>query len=442
MKKFGFWIALWIVGANAILEDLHIVKLKNNLNKNGNGTITAASFTEPSSFIRQHYALYQAKHQSFIGGGILKKMSLEDKELSINTIEVGKDFSAVVGSFDAQFTEYLHGLDAIDYVESNQIYRVAANIPLEKRDRQQSPVPSWGLARITHRDKSDLNVDIFDDSIQGEGVQVYVFDTGVNAEHPDLQGRVTRDISFINYEDDNDASGHGTHVAGIIGGTTFGVAKKAHIHSIKVLDKAGEGSTVALLEAIAFVGYNAIPGKSVINLSLTGPPSQSIDNALSSLARDRNIPVFVAAGNSGDDACAYTPSRNEAVFTVGATDRDDNVPGFSSFGKCVRLYAPGVDIMSSWLGIQSQSLSGTRILLTNYRWDIDDLLIFFSTIYSMANPHVTGIAALLLGKNNFASVEQIYDTLTLMATKNVLKMSSVAEGHENYNLLAYTGIEG
>ncbi|KAI9494017.1 peptidase S8/S53 domain-containing protein [Zychaea mexicana] len=340
----------------------------------------------------------------------------------MDTIQVGKDFSAVVGSFDTPFTDYLHELDAIDYVEPNQVYHIAASIAAtaEKRDRQvQSPVPNWGIARITHRDKDDLKSNIFDDAMSGEGVHVYVFDTGVNADHPDIKGRVTRDANFIEYEDDNDASGHGTHVAGIIGGTTFGVAKKAQIHSIKILDKQGDGSTVSLLRAISFVGHVAIPGKSIINLSLSGPPSQLIDSALSSLARERNVPVFVAAGNTGDDACAYTPSRNAAVFAVGASDNIDNVPMFSSFGKCVRLYAPGVDITSSWLGTESHSLDGT----------------------SMANPHVTGIAALLLGKNNYASVDQVYDTLTSIATKNVLKMSPAAVGHENHNLLAYTGID-
>ncbi|KAG2226673.1 hypothetical protein INT45_001020 [Circinella minor] len=425
MKKFSFWIALWIVGANA-LENLHIVKLKNNnAHKKDNGTITAASFMEPSSIIRQHYAMYQTKHKANsvnVSGGI-KKTALDNdaSSLSMDSIQVGKDFSAVVGSFDAEFTQYLDNLDDIEYVESNQIYRVAAAINPGKRDQQvQSPVPNWGIARISHRDKQSLNANLFDDSIQGEGVQVYVFDTGVNAEHPDFQGRVTRAANFIEYEDDNDESGHGTHVAGIIGGTSFGVAKKAHIHSVKVLDKVGDGSTVSLLRAISFVGKNAIPGKSIINLSLTGPPSQSIDNALSGLAQERNIPIFVAAGNTADDACAYTPSRNGAVFAVGASDNDDSVPSFSSFGECVRLYAPGVGITSSWLGDQSHSLDGT----------------------SMANPHVTGIAALLLGKNNFASVDEVYDTLTSMATKNVLKMSSVAEGYDNHNLLAYTGISG
>ncbi|KAI8137410.1 peptidase S8/S53 domain-containing protein [Fennellomyces sp. T-0311] len=417
--------ALCIVAANA--SNLHIIKLKHKGASNINQTATF----EPGSFIREHYALYQTTHQN---AGV--KAMASTASPSLDTIQLGQDFSAVVGSFDTSFTQYLDKIEAIDYIEPNQVYRVAA--VAGKRDRQvQSPVPNWGIARITHRAKDDLSSNVYDDTIQGyaiccvgnysilmcccysDGIHVYVFDTGINVDHPDIKGRVTRDANFIDYEDDNDESGHGTHVAGIIGGTTFGVAKKAQIHSIKILDKQGDGSTVSLLKAISFVSSVAKEGKSIINLSLSGPRSQLIDDALSSVAQNHNIPIFVAAGNTGDDACQYTPSANPSVFAVGASDNTDTVPAFSSFGSCVRLYAPGVGITSSWLGTETHSLDGT----------------------SMANPHVAGIAALLLGKNNFSSVEQVYDRLTSIATKNALKMSPAAEMQENHNLLAYTGIE-
>ena len=101
-------------------------------------------------------------------------------------------------------------------------------------------------------------------------------------------------------------------------------------------------------------------GKSIINLSLSGPRSQLIDDALSSVAQTHNIPIFVAAGNTGDDACQYTPSANPSVFAVGATDNTDTIPAFSSFGRCVRLYAPGVGITSSWLDNETHILDGTR----------------------------------------------------------------------------------
>lgn len=167
--------------------------------------------------------------------------------------------------------------------------------------------------------------------------------------------------------------------------------------------------------AIAMVSAKAEPGKSIINLSLSGPRSQTIDDALTSAAVDHGIPVFVAAGNTGDDACQYTPAANPAVFAVGASDRQDNVAVFSSFGKCVRMYAPGVDITSSWLGTDSHSMDGT----------------------SMANPHVAGIAALLLGQKSYPSVNDLYQELMNLASKDVLHMSPASKDYDNYNLLAY-----
>ena len=134
--------------------------------------LLAAALIEPSSLIRQHYALYQTKHKASginVSGGIKKTAVDNDaSSLSMDSIQVGNDFSAVVGSFDAEFTQYLHELDDIDYVESNQIYHVAAAVNPRKRDQQvQSPVPNWGIARISHRDKENLNSNLFDDSIQG-----------------------------------------------------------------------------------------------------------------------------------------------------------------------------------------------------------------------------------------------------------------------------------
>ena len=167
--------------------------------------------------------------------------------------------------------------------------------------------------------------------------------------------------------------------------------------------------------AISHVTQIAERGRSIINLSLTGPRSQTIDDALSMAVREHGIPVFVSAGNTGDNACNYSPSANPDVFTVGASNKQDMIPSFSSFGECVRIYAPGTDIVSTWIGDQTQTMDGT----------------------SMANPHVTGIAAMLMSEYQFNSPLEVYDAVMKMATPNALKS---AKNGENI-LLAYNGPE-
>ncbi|OAD78805.1 hypothetical protein PHYBLDRAFT_107230, partial [Phycomyces blakesleeanus NRRL 1555(-)] len=248
-------------------------------------------------------------------------------------------------------------------------------------------------------------------------VHVYVFDTGINVNHTEFSGRATMDANFIEGEDSIDLAGHGTHVAGIVGGDTFGVARNVKLHGIKILDRYGDGTTIALLKAIEHVVEIAEPGKSIINLSLSGPRSAMIDDALTSAVLDHNIPIFVSAGNSGDDACQYSPSANEYVFPVGASSEKDSLPFFSSYGPCVKMYAPGTNIISSWLGQDIKIQDGT----------------------SMASPHVAGIAALLMSRKYYGTVQELYDTLTEVATRDILSMSPYQAG-SSQNLLAYAPI--
>jgi subtilisin family serine protease len=154
----------------------------------------------------------------------------------------------------------------------------------------------------------------------------------------------------------------------------------------------------------------------VINLSVSGPKSKLVNDALSSTARDYNIPIFVAAGNTADDACNYSPSDNPDVFTVGSMDREDKVSKFSSTGDCVRMYAPGQEINSTWIGSKDTTslLSGT----------------------SMANPHVAGIAATLMSQNTYSSPQKLYDAITGIALKGQLSFPDSNEKN-NHNLLAH-----
>lgn len=233
----------------------------------------------------------------------------------------------------------------------------------------QSPVPSWGLDRI------DADVDRLDDRYayisSGKGVRIYVIDTGVDAGHADLAGRVADGWSAI--EDGRgtlDCNGHGTHVAGTAAGTEYGVAKSAIIVPVRVLDCSGAGFASSLIAGINWVVANHPGGPGIINLSVGGPANSAVDRAVEDAAA-RGLLVVAAAGNDGGDACAVSPARAASALTSGATTRNDVRASYSNTGGCVDLFAPGSGITSTWPGGSAATLSGT----------------------SMAAPHVAGIAA-------------------------------------------------
>ncbi|ORZ21432.1 peptidase S8/S53 domain-containing protein [Absidia repens] len=337
---------------------------------------------------------------------------------------------------DARFLDYISGENGIvDYIEPNQYYQADMVLPSsqphtlmtstsetnEYRKLQFTQASNWGLARIAHRSNTNLSSYSYHEN-DGQGVDVYVLDSGVNVDHSDFGGRASHEISFVSDESDDDLGGHGTHVAGKIGGKIYGVAKGANIHAVKILDKKGMGSTSSLIQAISHVIDMAIPGKSLINLSLSGPKSKILNEVLKEATEGHNIPIFVSAGNSGSDACYFSPSSSKHVFTVGATDFEDKVPNYSDVGKCVSLYAPGSNIRSTWIGSTeaTQSLDGT----------------------SMANPHVAGIAAILMAEHSFDSVNDLYNTLRSMATRDVLNFDSKKKSELNSNnMLAYYSAE-
>lgn len=246
---------------------------------------------------------------------------------------------------------------------------------------------------------------------------MYVLDTGVYADHLDFEGRATYSANMIKNEDNVDMGGHGTHVSGKIAGHEYGVAKNANIRSVKILNKVGDGSTSSLLKGIEHVIQNAVPGKSLVNLSLSGPRSRLLDEALNSLVLKHNVPVFVSAGNAGTDACFFSPSSNPNVFVVGASDINDSVPKFSNVGECVAMYAPGSNIVSTYIGgvDSSKSMDGT----------------------SMASPHVAGIAANMMSKKNYATVQELYDDLRLVATKDAITFDSSKTSSPSFNVLAF-----
>jgi subtilisin family serine protease len=307
------------------------------------------------------------------------------------------------GTVRRAYTEALHGFSA-DLTES-QARRLAASplVAYVQQDRRvamtgtQLAPPSWGLDRVDQLTQPLSGSYTYPNTAQG--VTVYVIDTGVRLTHQDFGGRASSGYDFV--DDDADASdcaGHGTHVAGTIGGTRYGVAKGVRLVSVRVLDCSGYGAYSDVIAGIEWVTRNAtLPA--VANMSLGGPPDEAVDQAVrTSIAS--GVTYALAAGNANADACGVTPARTGEAITVGATGSDDTRASFSNYGSCVDIYAPGVGITSAGAADDAASMvmSGT----------------------SMATPHVAGAAALVLADHPAYPPAQVRDALVGGAVSRIL----------------------
>ncbi|KAJ3364796.1 serine protease [Allomyces javanicus] len=282
----------------------------------------------------------------------------------------------------------------------------------------------WHLARISQRQRSVVQPYSYPRSA-GAGVRAYILDTGVNTQHPQLEGRAALGgvfcASCTGVTTAIDDHGHGSHVAGIVASKTYGVAKRATVVAVKILDRDGAGNTADLISGLNYVVQQqkflnsrsgTPPVRGVANLSIAGPVSAAVNAAVAAVVA-AGVPVIAAAGNAnGDSACNYSPSGAAPAITVGATSLSDTRAAFSNTGPCTTMFAPGVAVTSLWLGSGTRTMSGT----------------------SMASPAVAGIAALVLTSHPSWTPAQVRAHLTTTATSGVV--ANAGEGAPN--LLAFS----
>ncbi|CAL3972326.1 unnamed protein product [Diplocarpon coronariae] len=285
---------------------------------------------------------------------------------------------------------------------------------------------TWGLGAISH--KAQDSTSYVYDSTAGSGVTVYVVDTGIYTDHSEFEGRASWGANFVDsnvsstsfvqqvkprlHFQNTDGNGHGTHCAGTIAGATYGVAKKANLVAVKVLDADGSGSNSGVIQGISYVANNA-DEHSVLSMSLGGSVSTALNTAVSNTVGG-GVTVVVAAGNDGEDASESSPASEPLAITVGAIDVKNAKASWSNFGSIVDIFAPGVNILSSWIGgkTATNTISGT----------------------SMACPHVAGLSAYLISLENIATPADVQSRIKELGVSGV-----TSAGSGSPDLIAYNG---
>ncbi|KAI9172631.1 putative oryzin precursor [Paramyrothecium foliicola] len=310
----------------------------------------------------------------------------------------------------------------VAYIEKDSVVNITAVAAepekLGKRAPVSQPAAPWGLARISHRlggNSGSFASNYYYDNSAGSGVRVYVIDTGIRTSHVEFEGRAVWGANFISGSPNTDEYGHGTHVAGTVAGKTYGVAKRATVVAIKTLDKNGAGTMSGAILGLNWAVNNArargIARRAVVNMSLGGSYTYAL-NAAVRAATDAGLTVVVSAGNSNSDASYYSPASAPTAITVGAVEGTNDRAWFSNYGSLVDIFAPGVSTLSAY---------HTSNTATRY---------FAGT--SMAAPHVAGLAAYFIAKENLWGYAAVSNRIYGAATAGVVR-----DPQGSWNRLAY-----
>ena len=300
------------------------------------------------------------------------------------------------------FVDDLRSLSIVDLVERDSVMKASAT----------QTGATWGLDRIDQRSRPLSGT--FTYTSTGTNVTAYIIDTGIRFTHTQFGGRAVSGFDSVDGGTADDCNGHGTHVAGTVGGSTYGVAKNVRLVAVRVLNCSGSGSTAGVIAGVDWVtGNHAAGAPAVANMSLGGGASSSLDSAVNRSIND-GVTYAVAAGNGNiigmaQNACNYSPARTPNAITVGATTSSDAKASYSNYGNCVDWFAPGSSITSAWYSSNTatNTISGT----------------------SMAAPHVAGVAAQYLQTNPAASPGHGQDDAFGLTTKGIVTSANTVNNH-------------
>lgn len=402
------------VASRNLIEDSYIVVFKDHVDE---------------EMAANHHLWVDTVHSDTLN--ILKRDNTQHALLSgesglSNLFNIGEKFKGYAGKFHKDTLEAIRRHPAVAYVEPD------SRVSIDEFDVEHGA--PWGLARVSHRDPLSLgsyNKYLYDND-GGEGVTAYVIDTGTNVDHEDFEGRAKWGKTIPTGDADEDGNGHGTHCSGTIAGKKYGIAKKADVAAVKVLRSNGSGSMSDVIKGVEYAAQSHLKDSktkknykgATANMSLGGGKSPSLDIAVNAAVK-AGLHFAVAAGNDNADACDYSPASAENAVTVGASSLGDDRAYFSNYGKCVDIFGPGVNILSTYIGSDRAvaTLSGT----------------------SMASPHICGLLTYYLSlqpstDSEFATKgavtpEQMKKNLISYGTEGVLKDVDA----DTPNILAYNG---
>ncbi|CAB4432758.1 unnamed protein product [Rhizophagus irregularis] len=352
--------------------------LSINAKPNGEGKKFIVVFKDKQAAQRQYELFKNCFHAEIDSFDKIKSLSNKGKSTFVSFGIV--NLFGLIGEMTPQFAKELEKMDDVDYIEEDGEVRTQYVVPSQLTRRAVDNKPTFNIDRIDQAKRPLDGKYTYPDSA-GEGVNVFIVDTGIRITHKEFGGRAKFGGSFCDGCNKEDENGHGTHVASIACGATLGVARKATPIAVRVLDAYGSGLTSEVIAGLNFVGETHSKSKSkksVVNMSLGGGTSKAMNDAVKQLT-NAGVHVAVAAGNESQDACNVSPASEPSAITVGATEQDsDAITDFSNIGKCLDIFAP-------------------------------------------ATPHVAGTIALIIAKNGNKSPAEMATALKTLSTKGVVK---------------------